>query len=113
MHEMSLVISILDIAETQARAADARVINRIIVEVGALAGVENDALTFCFTAARLDTMAANGELEIREIAGWGTCPACGLDGPASDFVAVCSLCDEGVLQIKQGRELRVSSINVD
>ena len=113
MHEMSLVISILDIAEAQAREASARVINSIVIEVGALAGVEIEALQFCFAAARRDTMAAEGELLIREIAGQGTCRMCGQDGPASALMAVCVSCDEGVLEIKQGRELRVSSLNVD
>ncbi len=110
---MSLVISILDIAETQAREAAARAINSITVEVGALAGVEIEALQFCFTAARRNTLAANAELRIAEIPGQGQCPACGRISPAETLVAVCRRCDDGVLEIKQGRELRVRSLNVD
>ncbi len=113
MHEMSLVISILDIAEAQAREANAQAINRVNIEVGALAGVENEALQFCFAAARRDTMAAAGELVIEVIAGRGTCRHCGQDGPASELMALCVACDEGTLEIFQGRELRVSSLNVD
>ncbi len=113
MHEMSLVINILNIAEAQAREANARVINSVTVEVGQLAGVEKQALEFCFTAARGDTMAAAGQMIVEEIPGQGHCPACGQEGPATDLMAVCSFCTEGILEIRQGKELRVRSINVD
>jgi len=113
MHEMSLVISILDIAESQAREANAAVINSITVELGQLAGVEKQSLAFCFETARRDTLAADGQLIIEEIPGRGHCPVCDREGPAEDFVAVCSFCSDGVLEINQGRELRVRSINVD
>jgi len=110
---MSLVISILDIAEARARAAAARVINSITLEVGALAGVETAALTFCFAAARGDTLAADAELRIKEIPGRGNCPVCGRESGAATLVAVCEHCEQGVLAIRQGRELRVRSINID
>lgn len=113
MHEMSLVISILDLAEAEARAAAARVINGITVEVGALAGVQTDALEFCFTAARKETLAAQATLTIDVIAGRGVCPICGQESAAESLPAVCRHCEAGVLDIRQGRELRLRSINVD
>ena len=76
MHEMSIVAGVLDIAENEARSAGARVINAVEIEVGALAGVEIDALTFCFSVARQGTLAAEASLVIHEIPGRGHCPDC-------------------------------------
>lgn len=113
MHEMSIVAGILDIAEDQARSAAATVINTIEVEVGQLAGVEIPALEFCFDIARRDTMAANARLIIHEIPGRGHCPDCGREVAVDFFMAVCPACGQGLVEITQGRELKVRSLNVD
>ena len=113
MHEMSIVAGVLDIAENEARSAGAQVINAVEIEVGALAGVEIDALEFCFSVARKGTLAAEATLVIHEIPGLGHCPDCGQDVTMDDFMAVCSACGEGLLEVLQGRELRVRSLNVD
>ena len=76
MHEMSIVAGILKIVQDQARAADAKVINSIEVEIGQLAGIEIESLQFCFQAARTGTLAENAELVIRDIPGRGHCPEC-------------------------------------
>ena len=113
MHEMSIVAGVLDIAENEARAADAKVINSVEIEVGQLAGVEIGALEFCFEAARKGTLAAGASLVIHEIPGRGLCPDCDRDVEVDYFMAVCPLCKQGLVEILQGRELRVRSINVD
>jgi len=113
MHEMTIVAGVLQIAEEQARAAEARVINRVEMEVGDLAGVEVDALRFCFEAARRDTLAAGAELVIHRIAGRGRCPACDRETHMDYPVAVCPDCGDAVLDVLQGRELRVRSLDVD
>jgi len=113
MHEMSLITSILDIAEKEARSAGAGVINSIELEVGDLAGVEVDSLMFCFETARRNTMAAEGELVVQSVPGRGRCPRCEKEVPVEGFaVATCPDCDIFV-DVYQGRELRVQSINVD
>lgn len=109
---MSIVMSILDIAAEQARAADARVINAIEVEVGGLAGVELDALRFCFEVARRD-IAPEAELIVHEIPGRGRCPGCGSEAEMDFAWAACPGCGEVGLEVLQGRELRVRSLNVD
>jgi len=113
MHEMSIVSGILRIAEDQAQAADARIINSIELEIGQLAGIEIDSLNFCFEVARKGTMAATAELVIDDIPGLGHCPKCEKDVPVEFHLAVCQECDESLVTVFQGRELRVKSINVD
>ena len=113
MHEMSIVSGILDIAEKEARAAGARVINSVEIEVGELAGVEIPSLEFCFEVARRGTLAETADLMIHEIPGRGFCPDCDQEVAVEYFMAVCPACGQALLEILQGRELRVRSINVD
>lgn len=113
MHEMSIVTGILNIAEEQARAAGAHVIHAIEVEIGDLAGIEIDALNFCFEAARKNTLAARADLVIHPIPGLGHCLTCEKDVPVTFPVALCPACGQPVFDVRQGRELRVKSINVD
>jgi len=113
MHEMSIVTGILRIVEDQARAAEAKVINSIELEIGQLAGIELESLKFCFEVARRDTMADGAELVIRDIPGLGHCPRCEKDVPVEFHLAVCRECDQALVDVFQGRELRVKSINVD
>lgn len=113
MHEMSIVSGVLDIAENEARAAGAKVINTVEIEVGRLAGVEIEALEFCFEVARRGTMAASARLIVHDIPGRGYCPECDQDVDVDFFMAVCPECEQAMVDIRQGRELKVRAINVD
>ncbi len=113
MHEMSIVTSILQIVEEQARKGGATVINSIDLEVGRLAGIELESLRFCFQSARQGTMAARAELVVDEIPGQGHCPECDRDVDLDFPLAPCPLCGQAVVEAARGRELRVKSINVD
>ncbi len=112
MHEMSIAMSILGIAAERARAADARVINAVEIEVGGLAGVELHSLRFCFEVARRD-IAPEAELIVHEIPGRGRCPGCGTEADMDFAWAVCAECGQAGLEVLRGRELRVRSLNVD
>ncbi len=111
MHEMTIVAGVLEIAHRQAAAAGAVRINRVVLEVGRLAGVEVESLRFCFAAARSGPSAA-AELDIRDVPGRGACPTCGAARNVDELAALCDACG-GVLTISGGRELRVLSLNVD
>ena len=111
MHEMTIVANVLEIAHRQAAAARAVRINRVVLEVGTLAGVEVDALRFCFAAAR-SGLSSHAELEIRRIPGRGLCPGCGAAAEVSEPAAVCGACGR-VMEISGGRELSVVSLNID
>lgn len=109
---MSLALSIVELVTAEAEAVGARLVNRIELEVGTLAGVMVDSLRFCLEAAARESMAAGAELAIREIAATGRCPACGASGPMAGLIAPCAGCGQ-YLVLEHGRELRVLSITVD
>lgn len=112
MHEMSIAVGLVELAEEQARGAGARRINSLEVEIGALAGVEIDALTFCYEAARRGTLCDDARLDIITLEGRGRCGECGREMGADFHVAFCPDCGRG-LEILQGRELRLRSLNVE
>lgn len=114
MHEMSIATSILDIAEKEARDAKANRVNSIEISLGQLAGVEVHSLEFCFEVARKSSpLTEAAELIIHEVPGRGTCGQCKAEVDVDFFVALCPECGEGRVEITQGRELKVQSLNVD
>ena len=113
MHEMSLALNIVRIAAERARAAGARRVNRVTVAVGALAGVETEALRFCFDAARREEpLTAGAELVLEDVPARGRCAACG-EVPLPMLVGCCPACGRPGLEIVSGRELAVRALNVD
>ncbi|MFH7325576.1 hydrogenase maturation nickel metallochaperone HypA [Desulfurivibrio sp. C05AmB] len=112
MHEMSIALNIVELAEKESRAAGGAKIRRIEVEVGALAGVMEDALHFCFAAACRDTLAEGAELLIRTTPGEGECVGCRQVMPMTTNLELCPACG-GLLRMRQGAELRLIAIVVD
>lgn len=106
-------MNIIEIASSAAQAQGGKIINRIEVEVGSLAGVMAEALIFCFEAAAQDTIAAGATLAIIPVAAKARCADCGEIQPINSFFDDCPSCQGHLLEIIQGRELRILSINVD
>jgi len=112
MHEMSIAVSIVDIAVKTAQEAEAQKINAITVELGALAGVVPEALEFCFEAACKETIAEGAKLELIHLPALAKCTSCGFEFETDQFLNVCPECKAQVLAAG-GQELQVKSINVD
>ena len=113
MHEMTLAVGIIDLAVRTAEQNNAKKINSITVEAGALAGIIQDALEFCFTEAARNTIAENAVLKYVSIPAQAICGACGFHFPSQERVAKCPKCDAFVFELSGGTELRVKDINVD
>lgn len=113
MHEMSIAMSIVELAVGTAQAQGARAITGIELEVGALAGVLPEALEFCFAAAARDTLAQGAELSIRCVPARGRCPECGNEAELSYFACPCPRCGAMMVNLSQGRELRLCAITIE
>jgi hydrogenase nickel incorporation protein HypA/HybF len=56
MHELSIAMNIIDIANEQAKINNLSAIDEIEIEVGELSGVETDALKFAMEVVTRDTI---------------------------------------------------------
>ncbi len=113
MHEMSIAINIVDIAVDTALKSDAKKINEIVVDIGRLAGIIPESLLFCYDSACKDTIAEGSQLKLNIIQAKAVCDSCGFEFDADSPVPLCPKCDDFVLRVNGGRELKIKSINVD
>lgn len=77
MHEYSIVSSLLDRVEEEARAQHATAVHRLHLQIGELSGVEIDLLETAYETFRERTVCAGADLEIERIAARWDCPTCG------------------------------------
>lgn len=113
MHEMSLAMNIVELAETAARDDHANAITRIDIEVGELAGVTLDALEFSLSVAIQATMAESAELNIQFVKGSARCKNCNHTFHLEQLWAVCPECADIRFEILAGQELKVNSIDIE
>lgn len=113
MHEMSIALNIVDLAVATARQNQARKINAVVLELGALSGVVREALEFCFSSACKGTPAEGAALQIEPIPAIAICEQCAKEFNADQIVSACPACQSMVFNVAGGRELRIRSINVD
>jgi len=112
MHEMSLAESVLQLAEDAARQQNFRVVTAIWLEIGQLAGVEMEALRFCFDAVARGTLAEGARLEIVATPGSGWCARCAASVPMQEIYAACPYCGQHPLRVTGGTEMRVRELEV-
>ena len=113
MHELSLVMSIIEISEATAREHRAVSIRTIKVRLGEFTSVAREALAFSFEVARRGTLAEHATLEIEDVPLVVRCAACGsVARPAGDICLLCLDCGLP-LQVISGEELQIEYIELD
>jgi hydrogenase nickel incorporation protein HypA/HybF len=113
MHEVGIIESALALVERHAAEHHARRVDRVVLRVGALAGVELEALRFAFEAVAPQTVAAGATLEIEHVAAEIHCDGCGRDFTAEgSFVFTCPHCQALCGNVRRGRELELSRIEM-
>lgn len=112
VHELSLMQDTVVIATRQAREAGARHIHRIMMRVGALSGVVPETLEFAFDIVAKGTMAEGATLEIERVPVRCYCAECAREFEPADLVCECTQCRRPSADIRRGRELQVTSLEV-
>lgn len=111
MHELSIMLSVLETALAEARKAGAQKIKTISLQVGEKSGVVLEALEFAFDVATKDSLAEGAILTIDRVPFRGECLSCGFQFASDDYL-ICSRC-EGFGKIISGQELNIQYIEVE
>lgn len=106
MHELAIAESMLEAICD--RAGRARV-TRVILEIGALSGVEPEAIRFCFEVCARGTCAENARLECREVKGLAHCGGCQNEVEVDGLVRACP-CGSLDLEMLGGDRLLLKAV---
>jgi hydrogenase nickel incorporation protein HypA/HybF len=115
MHELGIMESALSLVEHHAAGNPARRVSRVVLRIGALAGVELEALRFAFDVVSRGTVAEGADLEIEAVAAAVYCRGCQREfaGETGGFIFTCPICSDLCGEILRGRELELSRIEMN
>lgn len=110
MHELSIVMSIVDIAEEQLKKEQAHHVDQIELDIGTMAGIEFEALDFAWDAVVRDTVLSDAERQINRIEAKARCLECSCEFQVTEPFQQCPACEGYLNEFIQGKELRVKSL---
>lgn len=113
MHEMALAESVLEVIEDYAARERFRSVKSVRLEIGELAGVEPEAIAFCFDAVTRGSVAEGARLEIVAVAGEGWCMPCASEVPLHARYDPCPRCGAYGVHPRGGTEMRLAELDVD
>jgi hydrogenase nickel incorporation protein HypA/HybF len=113
MHELSIAMSIVEMAEEESDKRGGARVNAVHLKLGALAGVVKDALLSSYELACEGTGLQGSRLVVEEIPVEVYCPKC-LAPRTVESVQwfICSECKSPVSEIIHGRELQVFALEL-
>lgn len=114
MHELGIMESAISLVGQYAAGEPAYRVNRVVMRIGTLAGVEPDSLRFAFDVVARGTAAEGAALDIEVVAAAAYCPLCQQEFAAEsgDFIFTCPTCGGLCGEIRRGRELELSRIEM-
>ena len=112
MHELSIAMSIVDMAQEEAQRRGIQVC-AVHLKLGRLSGVVKEALLSSYEMACFDTPLAGSELVIKEVPIVVFCPNCKAERPLNSMqLFCCSECGTPTPEVVRGKELEVVALEV-
>lgn len=113
MHELGIASSVLDAARAEAQLRPEMKLTKVVIRVGDLAGVDRDALSFCFEALVKETDWESVVLEIERRAQRHRCPRCSSEFEVVNYETACPFCGETATTFISGSELELAYLEME
>jgi len=115
MHELSIALSILDVAEEEMQNHVGARVDAIHVRLGPLSGVVKEALVSAYELAREETpLFANARLVFEDVPIVVFCSKCQAERPVhSTQLFHCAECDTPATDVRRGRELELAALELE
>jgi len=113
MHELSVALSLVEVACEKIAALGHPRVDAVCVRIGPLSGVVREALSFCFEAAAHGTPLEGARLEIEDVPLTAFCPTCSTERQLTSIQHLrCPVCDQATPDVWGGRELELTALEV-
>lgn len=110
MHELSIVMGILDIAEEYVERTKSPGVEEIELDMGCLTTIEMDAFEFAWKEGVRNTPLQGAVKKINRIKGKARCMDCENTFFIENLFDPCPACGQHLLDILEGKELRVKTL---
>ena len=113
MHEFSLAIEVVKLAQNEAKKNRALSVSEITVEVGNMSGVEAEPFESALRLLTEGSILEKARLNIIKINGKGKCIACECEFEMNQRMDTCPECGSFPSEILGGNEFRVVSLLIE
>lgn len=114
MHELSIAMRIVEIADEEARRLELPKVRGVHLKLGTFSGVVKEALLSAYEVAREGSLVEEARLVIQEVPIVIYCPTC-CDESAVDSIQqlCCARCGTLSGEIVSGKEMELTGLEVD
>ncbi len=112
MHELSLAMDLVEQLTEVAARENASEVTEINVVIGAMSGVERVPFEFAFPEAARNTPMEGAVLNIEEVPVVIRCSDCSGETEIDELLMVCPKCNSVSVEVIQGKEFLVKSMEV-
>ncbi len=113
MHEYSIVQSLLDSCEENAKANGGTKVTKVVTKIGVMSGVEPDLLKTAFDTFKEKTMCENAEFIMNIQPVVIRCRSCGVESELSKNQYSCPKCESVAIEILDGEEMYLMQLEVE
>jgi hydrogenase nickel incorporation protein HypA/HybF len=114
MHELSIAMSMIEMAQDVAAQRGGVQVNAIHLKLGPLAGVVKEALLFSYDVACEGTLLEGSRLVIEETPVVVYCPKCEEERTLASLQRFCCpACETLTPEVRSGRELEVVAVEIE
>lgn len=112
MHELSIAMSIIDVASEEVERAGSTIV-AVHLKLGPLSGVVPEALVSAYELAREGSPLADSRLVIEQVPAFAWCEHCQARRQIESIQRICCpACGQPTPEILSGRELLVTALEV-
>ena len=98
MHEFALTEDLINLAVDEARKNGLVRLDRIVVSIGELSGINIDSIVFAYDILHLENpITEHAELVIERVEGRGRCGSCGKDVRLESLFLYCPECGQPIV----------------
>jgi hydrogenase nickel incorporation protein HypA/HybF len=113
MHEYSIVQSLLNSCEENAKQNNSKKVSKVVVKIGVLSGVEPDLLQIAFDTFKENTMCHDAIFTINIQKVIINCKTCGKHSTLEKHEYCCPHCDGVNIDIIDGEDMYLMQLELD
>lgn len=112
MHELAVSQGLMAELDRIVLNEGARGVEKLVLKIGPLSGVEPDLLRAAFPIAAAGSVAEDAQLEIKTSPVVVRCSACGADSEAAPTRLICGACGTWQVRVVSGDEMLLTSVEL-